>query len=74
MGWAKKELQSIKLGDARLEKRSFKLLEALGSNPSANLPEACGGWAETKAAYRFFENKSFNSDDLIFGASLVVSS
>ncbi len=65
MSWVKRELQDINLGDKRLEKRSFKLLETLSSNPSANLPEACGGWSETKAAYRFFENKSVSGEKIL---------
>jgi len=65
MSWAEMELQGINLGDTRLEKRSFKLLESLGGNSSANLPEACGGWPETKAAYRFFENKAVNAEKIL---------
>lgn len=59
------QLLGVDLGDKRLERKSFKLLENLGSNPSANLPEACGGWSETKAAYRFFENKSVNGEKIL---------
>ena len=65
MSWAAKELSGISLGDKRLEKRSIKLLDSLGSAPSSNIPEACGGWAESKAAYRFFENESVTAEKLL---------
>jgi len=55
MSWVSDELCGIDLGDKRLNKRAFKLLDSLGQNPEANIPEACKGWSETKAAYRFFE-------------------
>lgn len=65
MGWVETELKDIQLGDKRLEKRSRKLLDSLGNNPTASLPEACGGWPETKAAYRFFENTSVTGEKIL---------
>lgn len=65
MSWVKKELQGIDLGDKRLVERSFKLLDSISNNPNGNLPEACGGWAETKAAYRFFENDSVTAKKIL---------
>ncbi len=55
--WVKEELADIDLGDLRLNKRVKKVVSALGSRPNMSIPAACGGWAETKAAYRFFDNK-----------------
>lgn len=57
MGWAQAEMETISFIDKRLDKRSSKVLEALGNNPSLSIPAACGGWAETKAAYNFFRNE-----------------
>mgnify|MGYP001566391035 CR=1 FL=1 len=56
MSWAADELSGINLGDERLNKRSVKILDALGGNPINSIPAACGGYHETKAAYRFFDN------------------
>src|SRR3990167_7358888 len=56
MSWASDELFNIDLGDERLNKRSVKILDALGGNPVNSIPAACNGYHETKAAYRFFDN------------------
>ena len=55
--WISEEFKSIALGDERLNHRARRLLDNLSTQPSNSIPTACGGWAETKAAYRFFENK-----------------
>jgi hypothetical protein len=34
----------------------IQLVEALAAQPTASIPVASGGWAETKAAYRLLEN------------------
>ena len=51
--WTEEELAGIDLGDARLNKRAMKLLARLGDKPTASVPNACKGWAETLAAYRY---------------------
>ena len=51
MTWAKAEMSGVDLGDRRLNNRVVKLLEILSQQPSASIPDAFGGWAETKAAY-----------------------
>ncbi|MEJ0004592.1 MAG: transposase [Pararobbsia sp.] len=48
------EFKGIDLGDKRLNQRAVLLAEQLSGNPTASIPQACGGWAETAAAYRFF--------------------
>jgi len=65
MEWAATEMQTASLGDERLNKRLVSLLNALGNNPQASIPVACGGWAETKAAYRFFDNDHVNADKIL---------
>ena len=54
MSWAAEEFKAIDLGDRRLDKRTVLLAERMAANPMASIPQACGGWAETQAAYRFF--------------------
>lgn len=46
------------LGDGRLTKRLIRLVDDLSANPTAGIPVACGGWAETKAAYRLLDNEA----------------
>lgn len=56
-GWAEEEFGAAALGDARLTARLVRLASAVGSQPGASLPQACGGDpGATKAAYRFFAN------------------
>jgi len=55
--WALDEMKSVDLSDKRLDKRVVQVLTALGNRPTASIPSACGGHAETTAAYRFFDNK-----------------
>lgn len=41
------------LPDKRLVRRRDRLVERLSGAPNESLPQACGGWAESKACYRF---------------------
>ena len=50
MSWAEEELGSADLGDGRVSRRLVRLAEDLSANPTASIPQACQGWAETKAA------------------------
>ena len=54
--WAQTEVASVNLGDQRLNDRLAVLLSALGDRPNLSIPAACGGHADTQAAYRFFDN------------------
>lgn len=51
------ELEAIDLGDERLNQRARKLAVTLAADVQASINGACRGWAETKAAYRFFDNE-----------------
>ena len=57
MGWAETEFETIDLGDERRNKRAIRLIERLSAQPTASVPQACGDWADTMAAYRFFDNE-----------------
>ncbi len=54
--WADKELINAELGDQRLVDRLVLMTKAFASHPQANIPQAMGDWANSKAAYRFFDN------------------
>jgi len=54
--WAKEELVTADLGDARLNRRFEVLLSTLGERPNLSIPAACRSRAEMTAAYRFFDN------------------
>jgi hypothetical protein len=50
------ELDGIDLGDWRLNRRARRVLAKLGDKPTVSIPAACGGWSETRAAYRLFDH------------------
>jgi hypothetical protein len=59
------EVAGSDFGDARLDARFAMLLSALGDRPILSIPAACGGWAETKAAYRFFDNEKVYFENVL---------
>jgi transposase Tn5 family protein/transposase-like protein len=65
MSWAAEELRDIDLGDERRNKRAVQLLERLSAQPTASLPNALNGWAETMAAYRFFAQGEVEWTDIL---------
>ena len=48
------DVDYIKLPDKRLRDRLEQIVEQLSAAPERSIPGACGGWRESKAAYRFF--------------------
>jgi len=56
MSWVPTEFESMDLGDPRRKQRAIRLIERLSAQPTASVPQACGDWADTLAAYRFFDN------------------
>ena len=57
MSWAATEFESLDLGDTRRNRRAIRLMEQLSAKPTASIPGACGDWADTIGAYRFFNNE-----------------
>lgn len=55
--WILTETETLDLGDKRLNERFREVLGCVSARPSAGIPEACGGWTETTAAYRLFDNE-----------------
>src|SRR5271170_3584422 len=63
--WVLEELQTVDLGDERLDARFELLLSDIGSRPNLSIPAACGGRAEMEAAYRFFDNDKVTFDKVL---------
>jgi hypothetical protein len=63
--WAMDEMKDVQLNDKRLNERLVEVLSQLGGRPTSSIPAACGGYAETAAAYRFFDNKKTNFDNVL---------
>jgi hypothetical protein len=64
-GWASKEFSGVSLGDPRLNKRLIKIADRLAEMPESSINQACNGWSETKAAYRFFQNENVCERDIL---------
>jgi hypothetical protein len=63
--WIEEELAGINLGDRRLNRRCTIILERLSADPQASVNGACQGWAETHAAYQFFDNEAVNETQIM---------
>jgi hypothetical protein len=59
------ELKTINLGDQRLNRRARRVLEKLYAKPGASIAAACGGWPETKAAYRLFDQDEVTAQQVL---------
>ena len=56
--WAEEEFSRAALGDERRVEWLITIACDFYTRPQANIPQACGSRAKTKAAYRFLESKS----------------
>jgi hypothetical protein len=59
------ELETIDLGDQRLNRRARRVLAKRGAKPQASIPAACGGWDETRAAYRLFDPPNVSAQQVL---------
>jgi hypothetical protein len=63
--WIEEELMDVDFGDRRLSKRCKLLLGRLATDPQASINGACHGWAESVAAYRFFNHEAVNEEKVL---------
>lgn len=63
--WATEEVKTADLGDVRLNRRLGNLLEMLIRKPMESIPALSKSWGETKAAYRFFDNKAVSWEKIL---------
>jgi len=63
--WAEEEFGGCGLPDARLQERLLTLARDFYARPTANVPQACGSRAKTKAAYRFLTHDDSTMDTLL---------
>ena len=64
-GWAAEELGQTDLGDKRLNDRLVSICDRFSESPESPINQACKDWAETKAAYRFFQNQDVEAADIM---------
>jgi hypothetical protein len=67
VSWVKEELTGCSFPDTRLDDRLRKLLETMAGGIGKSLPLACQDWANTKAAYRFFDNDRVSEAAILDG-------
>lgn len=58
-------MKTLSLGDARLERRAALLAEQLWQRAGASIPQACGDWGQTQAAYRFLANEDTSGEAVL---------
>lgn len=63
--WSATEFANINLGDKRLSDRLIKISDQFISSTQSPINKACGNWGDTKAAYRFFQNKTIDYKDIV---------
>jgi Transposase Tn5 dimerisation domain/Transposase DNA-binding len=63
--WIDEELKTLDLGDDALNQRQKTILDRFAAKPSASIPGACRGWAETNGAYRFFAHPRVTATDVL---------
>ncbi len=68
--WIIEEMATANLGDARLNHRVGNILEMLSRKPPESIPVTAKSWAETKAAYRFFDNAEVTKEKMIIYCQL----
>jgi hypothetical protein len=59
------EFDGIALGDQRLNRRARRRVTKLGEKPTLSIPAACGGWRETRAAYRLFDHAAVTAEAVL---------
>lgn len=59
----------VTLGDARLNRRLERVVEDLLDHPQATIPEACGTWGATIAAYRLLGNAAVTPEAITAGVA-----
>lgn len=65
IGWAAKEFDDVNLGDKRLNTRLIRICDRFSESPESPINQACEDWAETKAAYRFFQNDNIDVKEIL---------
>jgi len=63
--WAEQEFGAAKVGNRLRARRLVELARDFYARPQANIPQACGTRARTKAAYRFLAQKKVSMREIL---------
>lgn len=62
--WVECEMETLDLGDPRLNQRVIRMIGLFCANPEASIPKACGNAADTKAAYRALSSEAVSAEEI----------
>ncbi|HAT7071658.1 TPA: hypothetical protein JAN90_02500 [Legionella pneumophila] len=62
--WIDKELQHVKHGDKRLNRRFFKTSKLIEAKASGSINQSCRSWKEAKGAYRLLNHEKLKESDI----------
>lgn len=62
---ALEEFSTLRLGDARLDRRLRTIFQSMMNNPGKSIPEQSGGWAEATAFYRLLDHESLSAESVL---------
>jgi len=63
--WYIEEIKDVKFGDVRLSNRLKNLISSMSKSNESSIPQACQGWGETMAAYRFINNENVTPEKIL---------
>jgi hypothetical protein len=63
--WAQTEFAHAPMSDQRLVQRLITVATDFAQHPTAPIPQACGSWSKSKAAYRFFDNDAVDPQAIL---------
>lgn len=63
--WHEEELDGVELGDKRLNWRLHDVAGKLAAKPGSPINQASEDWANSKAAYRLFNNKKVTAEKIL---------
>jgi hypothetical protein len=65
--WIEEEMAGCHFGDQRLKPRAATVVGQIFGKMGESIPAACQDSANTKAAYRFFDNESVSEEQILSG-------
>lgn len=63
--WAGQEFAALNCTDVRRKRRFLRVASDFVQNPASTVPDACGGWAGTKACYRLFDHEEIRDHTIL---------
>lgn len=65
VSWITKEFKKINCNDERLNARFIKVAQSMMESPGKNIHHAMDSWADSKGAYRLFDNERLKREEIL---------